>query len=154
MRVARQIGATGLSHGCTGKGNDQVRFELGAYALNPDIRIIAPWREWDLNSRESLLAYAETHGIAIEQKKGGGSPYSMDANLLHTSYEGGELEDPWYEARDEMWLRSVSPENAPWIAGRQPYGRISIANSDAAANAMTEGAIGEAYRAVTDLVSA
>ncbi len=113
IEIAAETGADAVSHGATGKGNDQVRFELGAYALNPDIRVIAPWREWDLNSRESLLAYAETHGIAIEQKKGGGSPYSMDANLLHTSYEGGELEDPWFEANDEMWLRSVSPENAP-----------------------------------------
>jgi len=113
IEIAAETGADAVSHGATGKGNDQVRFELGAYALNPDIRIIAPWREWDLNSRESLLTYAETHGITIEQKKGGGSPYSMDANLLHTSYEGGELEDPWFEANDEMWLRSVSPENAP-----------------------------------------
>ena len=113
IEIAAETGADAVSHGATGKGNDQVRFELGAYALNPDIRIIAPWREWDLNSRESLLAYAETHGIKIEQKKGGGSPYSMDANLLHTSYEGGELEDPWLEANDGMWLRSVSPENAP-----------------------------------------
>jgi len=113
IEIAAETGADAVSHGATGKGNDQVRFELGAYALNPDIRIIAPWREWDLNSRESLLAYAASHGIAIEQKKGGGSPYSMDANLLHTSYEGGELEDPWFEANDQMWLRSVSPENAP-----------------------------------------
>ena len=113
IEIAAETGADAVSHGATGKGNDQVRFELGAYALNPDIHIIAPWREWELNSRESLLAYAETHGISIEQKKGGGSPYSMDANLMHTSYEGGELEDPWFEANDEMWLRSVSPENAP-----------------------------------------
>jgi len=113
IEIAAQTGADAVSHGATGKGNDQVRFELGAYALNPDIRVIAPWREWDLSSRESLLAYAATHGIAIEQKKGGGSPYSMDANLLHTSYEGGELEDPWFEANDQMWLRSVPPENAP-----------------------------------------
>jgi len=113
IEITAETGADAVSHGATGKGNDQVRFELGAYALNPDIRIIAPWREWDLNSRESLLAYAASHGIAIEQKKGGGSPYSMDANLLHTSYEGGELEDPWFEANDQMWLRSVSPENAP-----------------------------------------
>ena len=113
VEIAAETGADAVSHGATGKGNDQVRFELGAYALNPDIRVIAPWREWDLNSRESLLAYAETHGIEIEMKKGGGSPYSMDANLLHTSYEGGELEDPWFEPNDEMWLRSVSPEKAP-----------------------------------------
>ena len=113
IEIAAETGADAIAHGATGKGNDQVRFELGAYALNPDIRVIAPWREWDLNSRESLLAYAENAGIAIEKKKGGGSPYSMDANLLHTSYEGGELEDPWFEPRDEMWLRSVSPEQAP-----------------------------------------
>ena len=113
IEIAAETGADAISHGATGKGNDQVRFELGAYALNPDIRVIAPWREWDLNSRESLLAYAETHGIAIEKKKGGGSPYSMDANLLHTSYEGGELEDPWFEPNEEMWLRSVAPEKAP-----------------------------------------
>jgi argininosuccinate synthase len=113
IEIAAETGADAVSHGATGKGNDQVRFELGAYALNPDIRVIAPWREWDLNSRESLLAYAEKHGIAIEKKRGGGSPYSMDANLLHTSYEGGELEDPWFEPDEEMWLRSVSPEKAP-----------------------------------------
>ena len=113
IEIAAETGADAVSHGATGKGNDQVRFELGAYALNPDIRVIAPWREWDLNSRENLLAYAESHGIEIEMKKGGGSPYSMDANLLHTSYEGGELEDPWFEPNDEMWLRSVSPEKAP-----------------------------------------
>jgi argininosuccinate synthase len=113
IEIAAETGADAVSHGATGKGNDQVRFELGAYALNPDIRVIAPWREWDLNSRESLLAYAEQHGIAIEKKKGGGSPYSMDANLLHTSYEGGELEDPWFEPNEEMWLRSVAPEKAP-----------------------------------------
>ncbi len=113
IEIAAETGADAVSHGATGKGNDQVRFELGAYALNPDIRVIAPWREWDLNSRESLLAYAETHGIEIEKKKGGGSPYSMDANLLHTSYEGGELEDPWFEPNEIMWLRSVAPEQAP-----------------------------------------
>ncbi len=113
VEIAAETGAEAVSHGATGKGNDQVRFELGAYALNPDIRVIAPWREWDLNSRESLLAYADAAGISIEKKKDGGSPYSMDANLLHISYEGGELEDPWLEASDDMWLRSVSPEAAP-----------------------------------------
>jgi len=96
-----------------GKGNDQVRFELGAYALRPDIRVIAPWREWDLTSRETLLAYAEQHGIPIEMKRGKGSPYSMDANLLHISYEGGVLEDPWDEPEESMWRWSVSPEKAP-----------------------------------------
>ncbi len=113
VEIAAETGADAVSHGATGKGNDQVRFELGAYALAPDIRVIAPWREWDLNSRESLLAYAEAAGIAIEKKQGTKSPYSMDANLLHISYEGGELEDPWFEPRDEMWLRSVAPERAP-----------------------------------------
>ncbi len=113
VEIAAATGADAISHGATGKGNDQVRFELGAYALNPDIRVIAPWREWDLNSRESLLAYAESAGIAIEKKQGGKSPYSMDANLLHISYEGGELEDPWFEPNDDMWQRTVSPEQAP-----------------------------------------
>ena len=113
IEIARETGADAVSHGATGKGNDQVRFELGAYALNPDIRIIAPWREWDLNSRESLMAYAEKAGISIEQKQGKKSPYSMDANLLHISYEGGSLEDPWVEAEEEMWRWSVSPESAP-----------------------------------------
>ncbi len=113
IEIAKETGADAVSHGATGKGNDQVRFELGAYALNPDIRIIAPWREWDLNSRERLMAYAEAAGIAIEQKQGNKSPYSMDANLLHISYEGGSLEDPWVEADDDMWRWSVSPESAP-----------------------------------------
>jgi len=113
VEIAAETGADAVSHGATGKGNDQVRFELGAYALSPDIRVIAPWREWDLNSRESLLAYADAAGIAIEKQKAGKSPYSMDANLLHISYEGGELEDPWSEAQDDMWQRSVSPEQAP-----------------------------------------
>ncbi len=113
IEIARETGADAVSHGATGKGNDQVRFELGAYALNPDIRIIAPWREWDLNSRESLMVYAEKAGIAIEQKQGKKSPYSMDANLLHISYEGGSLEDPWVEAEEDMWRWSVSPESAP-----------------------------------------
>jgi len=113
VEIARATGADAISHGATGKGNDQVRFELGAYALQPDIRIIAPWREWDLDSRERLLAYAERHGIPVEKKRGGGSPYSMDANLLHISYEGGELEDPWVEPQPDMWRWSVAPEQAP-----------------------------------------
>lgn len=113
IEIAKETGADAISHGATGKGNDQVRFELGAYALNPDIRIIAPWREWNLTSRQSLLDYAEAAGIAIEQKQGNKSPYSMDANLLHISYESGILEDPWTEAKDDMWLWSVSPEAAP-----------------------------------------
>ena len=113
IEIANETGADTISHGATGKGNDQVRFELGAYALCPDIKVIAPWREWDLNSRQKLLAYAEQHGIPIEMKKGKVSPYSMDANLLHISYEGGILEDPWNEPEEDMWRWSVSPENAP-----------------------------------------
>jgi argininosuccinate synthase len=114
IEIARQVGADAVSHGATGKGNDQVRFELGYYALQPDIRVIAPWREWDLNSRESLLAYAGRHGIPIEMKhKEGGSPYSMDANLLHISYEGRALEDPAQEPEEDMWRWTVSPEAAP-----------------------------------------
>jgi len=113
IEIAQATGADAISHGATGKGNDQVRFELGAYALNPDIKIIAPWREWELNSRESLLAYAEKHGIPVEQKRKGGSPYSMDANLLHISYEGGELEDPWVQPQAEMWRWTASPQQAP-----------------------------------------
>ena len=113
IEIANESGATAISHGATGKGNDQVRFELGAYALSPDIQIIAPWREWDLNSREKLMAYAESHGISVEMKRGKASPYSMDANLLHISYEGGVLEDPWAEAEEDMWRWSVSPEGAP-----------------------------------------
>jgi argininosuccinate synthase len=113
VEIAKQTGADAISHGATGKGNDQVRFELGAYALMPDVKVIAPWREWDLNSREKLLAYADQHGIPVEQKRGQKSPYSMDANLLHISYEGGPLEDPWAEPEESMWRWSVSPEKAP-----------------------------------------
>ena len=113
VEIADETGADAISHGATGKGNDQVRFELGAYALRPDIRIIAPWREWDLGSRQSLLDYAEKHGIPVEMKRGTKSPFSMDANLLHISYEGGPLEDPWQEPPSEMWRWSVSPEMAP-----------------------------------------
>jgi len=114
IEIANDTGADAVSHGATGKGNDQVRFELGAYALKPGVQVIAPWREWDLNSRESLMKYAEKHNIPIDyQKIKTKSPYSMDANLLHISYEGGVLEDPWTEAEDEMWRWSVSPENAP-----------------------------------------
>ena len=110
--IARQVGADGVSHGATGKGNDQVRFEIGYLSQDPSLVIIAPWREWDLNSREKLLAYAAEHGIQIDQKKGK-SPYSMDANLLHISYEGLLLEDPNAEPEESMWRWSVSPENAP-----------------------------------------
>ncbi len=113
VEIASETGADAISHGATGKGNDQVRFELGAYALKPGIKVIAPWREWDLTSRETLLAYCEKHNIAVEQKREGKSPYSMDANLLHISYEGDILEDPWAEPEESMWLWTVSPENAP-----------------------------------------
>ncbi len=113
VEIAHETGADAIAHGATGKGNDQVRFELGAYALDPDIRVIAPWREWDLSSREKLLAYAEAHGIPVEQKRGRRSPYSMDANLLHISYEGGPLEDPWTEPEEAMWRWTVAPEKAP-----------------------------------------
>ena len=113
VKIAEQVGANTISHGATGKGNDQVRFELGAYALNPDIKIIAPWREWDLTSRKKLVDYAQKHGIPIEMKRGQESPYSMDANLLHISYEGGVLEDPWAKAEEDMWRWTVSPEAAP-----------------------------------------
>ena len=114
IEIANETGADAISHGATGKGNDQVRFELGAYALKPGVKVIAPWREWDLNSRESLMAYAEKHGIEVDfAKNKKKSPYSMDANLLHISYEGDILEDPWAEAHDDMWRWSVSPEAAP-----------------------------------------
>ena len=114
VEIAKKTGANSISHGATGKGNDQVRFELGAYALMPGVRVIAPWREWDLLSREKLMAYAAKHGIPVEMKhKKGGSPYSMDANLLHISYEGRHLEDPAAEAEESMWRWTVSPERAP-----------------------------------------
>ncbi len=113
VEIAKETGADAISHGATGKGNDQVRFELGAYALSPDITVIAPWREWDLNSRQKLLDYAEKHGIQVEMKRGKKSPYSMDANSLHISYEGDLLEDPWNEPEDSMWRWTKSPESAP-----------------------------------------
>ncbi|WP_374563172.1 argininosuccinate synthase [Nitrosomonas sp.] len=113
IEIAKETNADAVSHGATGKGNDQVRFELGYYALQPDIHVIAPWREWDLTSREKLLQYAERHGIPVEMKKKAGSPYSMDANLLHISYEGRMLEDPAVEPEESMWRWSVSPEKAP-----------------------------------------
>jgi argininosuccinate synthase len=113
IEIAHRVGADAVAHGATGKGNDQVRFELGYYALDPGIRVIAPWREWDLTSREKLVQYARTHGIPVEGKKKGAAPYSMDANLLHISYEGGVLEDPGYEPEESMWRMTVSPENAP-----------------------------------------
>ncbi len=130
VKIAKTTGANAIAHGATGKGNDQVRFELGAYALSPGIRIIAPWREWDLVSRGKLLEYAESHGIAVEARRDGGSPYSMDANLLHVSYEGGPLEDPWQEPEETMWQRTVSPEKAPQKAETV---EITFARGDAIA---------------------
>ncbi len=127
--IARKTGADAISHGATGKGNDQVRFELGAYALMPDVKVIAPWREWDLLSREKLLAYADRHGIPVDfkKRKGGGAPYSMDANLLHVSYEGGILEDPDYEPEESMWRVTVSPEKAP---NRPEYVELTYRRGD------------------------
>ncbi len=113
IEIAAKVGADAVAHGSTGKGNDQLRFELGYYALNPDIRVIAPWREWDLDSREKLVAYAEKHQIPVSTDKRGEADYSTDANLLHISYEGKALEDPWTEADEDMFTRSVSPEAAP-----------------------------------------
>ncbi len=128
VEIAHETGADAIAHGATGKGNDQVRFELGAYALDPGIRIIAPWREWDLLSREKLLAYAEAHGIPVEMKREGSkSPYSMDANLLHISYEGYDLEDPWNEPDDAMWRWTVAPEKAP---DRPRYLEIAFERGD------------------------
>lgn len=130
IEIAQETGADAVSHGATGKGNDQVRFELGYYALQPDIQVIAPWREWDLNSREKLLSYAEMHGIPVEMKKKQGSPYSMDANLLHISYEGRSLENPAVEPEESMWRWSVSPENA---SDEAEYLDIEFAGGDAVA---------------------
>ena len=127
--IACKTGADTISHGATGKGNDQVRFELGAYALMPNVKIIAPWREWDLLSREKLLKYADKHNIPVDfkKRKGGGAPYSMDANLLHISYEGGILEDPNFEAEDSMWRITVSPEKAP---NKPEYVELDYAKGD------------------------
>ncbi|ULQ45387.1 argininosuccinate synthase [Flagellatimonas centrodinii] len=116
VEIARETGCQAIAHGATGKGNDQVRFELGAIALWPQVKVIAPWREWDLNSREKLLAYAADAGIPIAKKKDGGSPYSMDANALHISYEGGGLEDPWWSPDEGVWRWTTSPEAAPETA--------------------------------------
>jgi argininosuccinate synthase len=129
IEIARKTGADAISHGATGKGNDQVRFELGAYALMPNVKIIAPWREWDLLSREKLLAYADKNKIPVDfkKRKGGGAPYSMDANLLHISYEGGILEDPNFEPEDSMWRITVSPEKAP---GKPEYVELGYERGD------------------------
>jgi len=141
IEIARETEADAISHGATGKGNDQVRFELGAYALNPDIKILAPWREWELNSRESLIAYAQRNAIPIDRKHGDVDPYSMDANLLHISYEGGILEDPWSEPPEDMWLWSVSPEQAP---DEPTYVELEYQNGDIVAidgHSMTPGQV-------------
>ena len=130
VEIANETGADAVAHGATGKGNDQVRFELGAYALKPDVKIIAPWREWDLTSRDKLLAYAEKHGIPVEMKRGKKSPYSMDANLLHISYEGGILEDPWREPEPSMWRWTVAPEKAP---NRASYIELTYRKGDVVA---------------------
>jgi len=128
VEIADETGADAIAHGATGKGNDQVRFELGVYALKPDMKIIAPWREWDLLSREKLLGYAESHGIPVEMKRAGSkSPYSMDANLLHISYEGNDLEDPWHEPAADMWRWTTSPEQAP---DRPTYLELTFAGGD------------------------
>jgi len=127
VEIARKTGCDAIAHGATGKGNDQVRFELGAYALWPEAKIIAPWREWDLTSREKLLAYAEKHGIAVAAKRKGGSPYSMDANALHISYEGGGLEDPWWTPSDDLWRWTQNPEDAP---DRPEYVQIAYEKGD------------------------
>ena len=130
IEIARQVGADAVSHGATGKGNDQVRFELGYYALEPDIKVIAPWREWDLDSRTKLMEFAREHQIPISRDKIDEPPYSTDANLLHISYEGKALEDPWVEADDSMYTRSVSPENAP---DTPTYVEIDFEQGDAVA---------------------
>src|SRR5687767_3840865 len=113
IEIAREVGADAVAHGATGKGNDQLRFELGYYALAPDIRVIAPWREWDLTSRAALIDFAEQHQIPVAKDKRGESPFSTDANLLHTSSEGKVLEDPWEEVPDYVYSRTVNPEDAP-----------------------------------------
>src|SRR6201991_3745210 len=130
IEIARQVGADAVAHGATGKGNDQVRFELTYYALQPDVKVVAPWREWDLNSRTKLIEYAEQHQIPIPTDKRGDSPYSMDANLLHISYEGKALEDPWVEPDEDMFRLTVSPEKAP---DKPEYVEIEFAKGDAIA---------------------
>ena len=130
VEIANETGADAISHGATGKGNDQVRFELTAYALKPEVKIIAPWREWDMTSRTQMIEYAEKHQIPIPRDKRGEAPYSMDANLLHISYEGKALEDPWVEASEEMFRLTVSPQKAP---DTPEYVEIEFAQGDAMA---------------------
>src|ERR687892_1227788 len=127
VEIAHEVGADAIAHGATGKGNDQVRFELSAYALDPRIKVIAPWREWDLSSRARLIEYAESRQIPIPRGKGGEPPYSMDANLLHISYEGRALEDPWQEPEEGMFTRSVAPEEAP---DQPTYVEVEIERGD------------------------
>ena len=148
VEIANETGADAISHGATGKGNDQVRFELGAYALKPDVKVIAPWREWDLNSREKLMSYAREHDIPVDFAKAGKkSPYSMDANLLHISYEGGILEDPWAEPEEDMWRWSVAPEAAPdtptELELRYECGDIVAINGEAMSPARVMSALNE-----------
>ena len=128
VEIAEETGADSIAHGATGKGNDQVRFELSAYALKPNVKVIAPWREWDLNSRSKLIAYAEQHQIPIPTDKRGEAPYSMDANLLHISYEGNALEDPWAEPDEEMFRLTVSPDAAP---DKPEYVEVEFSRGDA-----------------------
>ncbi|MBL8645431.1 MAG: argininosuccinate synthase [Rhodospirillaceae bacterium] len=130
IEIANETGADAISHGATGKGNDQVRFELTAYALKPEVKIIAPWREWDLASRTQMIEYAEKHQIPIPKDKRGDAPYSMDANLLHISYEGKALEDPWIEADQDMFRLTVAPEKAP---DQAEYVEVEFAKGDAVA---------------------
>ncbi|MEX2631720.1 MAG: argininosuccinate synthase [Tistlia sp.] len=130
IEIARETGADAVAHGATGKGNDQVRFELGYYALNPDIKVIAPWREWDLTSRTRLIAFAEEHQIPIAKDKRGEAPFSVDANLLHISAEGKVLEDPWEEAPEYVYARSVAPEQAP---DEPTYVEVEFERGDAVA---------------------
>lgn len=130
IEIAAEVGAQAVCHGATGKGNDQIRFELGYYALNPEIKVIAPWREWDLNSREKLIDYAEKHQIPIEKDKRGEAPFSVDANLLHTSSEGKLLEDPWEESPEYVYGRINSPESAP---DKPTYIEVEFEKGDAVA---------------------
>ena len=134
VEIANETGADAIAHGATGKGNDQVRFELGAYALKPGVRVISPWREWGLNSREKLMEYCASHNIEVDMKRGNKSPYSMDANLLHISYEGENLENPWHEAEEDMWRWTKSPESAPthpeYITVEYRFGDIVCINEN------------------------
>ncbi len=148
VEIARQTGADAIAHGATGKGNDQIRFELGAYALTPDIQVISPWREWELKSREELLAYAQRENIPVDRRASGQADYSMDANLLHISYEGGELEDPWLTPPNEMWRWTNSPQNAP---DTPQVIEIEFENGDAVAIDGTPGSPADILKRLNDL---